>query len=74
MKALAYSHYGPPDVLHFQEIPKPVPGENEILVKIHATTVNRTDDAMIKGIPFFARLITGVFKPKIPPQIFPFII
>ena len=64
MKALVYTHYGSPDVLHFRKVPKPVPAENEILIKIHATTVNRTDNAMIKAKPFFARLITGLIKPK----------
>lgn len=64
MKAVVYTHYGPPDVLQIREVEKPAPGENDILVKVVATTVNRTDNATIQGIPFFARLITGVFRPK----------
>jgi len=64
MKGVIYTHYGLPDVLQIGEIKKPVPKENEVLVKIHATTVNRTDNATVKAIPFFARIITGFFKPK----------
>jgi NADPH:quinone reductase-like Zn-dependent oxidoreductase len=64
MKAIVYTKYGPPDVLQFKEVEKPTPKDNEVLIRIYATTVNRTDCATIKGIPFFARLLTGMFKPK----------
>jgi len=64
MKAVVYTKYGPPDVLQLKEIAKPVPGDNEVLVKVYATTVNRTDCATIRAKPFFARLFTGIFKPK----------
>ncbi len=64
MRAVVYTKYGPPDVLQLKEVEKPVPGDNEILVKVRATTVNRTDNASIKAIPFFARIVTGLFKPK----------
>jgi len=64
MKAVVYNRYGSPDVLQLKDIEKPVPGPNEILVKVHAATVNRTDNATIKAIPFFARIVTGLFKPK----------
>jgi NADPH:quinone reductase-like Zn-dependent oxidoreductase len=64
MKAIVYTQYGSPNVLQFKEIAKPTPGDNEVLVKVHATTVSRTDNATIKAIPFFARVITGLFKPK----------
>lgn len=64
MKAVVYTRYGPPEILQLRDIDKPVPNANEILVKVHAATVNRTDNATIKAIPFFARLITGLFKPK----------
>jgi NADPH:quinone reductase-like Zn-dependent oxidoreductase len=64
MKSVVYTRYGPPDVLQLKEIAKPVPGPKEVLVKVHATTVNRTDNATVKAIPFFARIVTGLFRPK----------
>jgi NADPH:quinone reductase-like Zn-dependent oxidoreductase len=66
MKALVYQHYGSTEVLRLQEVDRPVAGPNEILVRVRATTVNRTDNATVKGIPFFARLLTGLFRPKQP--------
>ena len=64
MKAIVYTKYGPPDVLQLKEVAKPIPKDNEVLVKVYATTVNRTDCATIRAKPFFARLFTGMFKPK----------
>ena len=64
MKALVYTKYGPPDVLRFKEVERPIPKANEVLVKVYATTVNRTDNATIKAIPWFARFWTGIFKPE----------
>jgi NADPH:quinone reductase-like Zn-dependent oxidoreductase len=64
MKAIIYTKYGPPDVLQHKEVEKPAPKDDEVLVKVYATTVNRTDSATIRAIPFFARIITGLFKPK----------
>jgi NADPH:quinone reductase-like Zn-dependent oxidoreductase len=66
MKAIVYTKYGPPDVLQFEEVKKPAPKDNEVLIKIYATTVNRTDCAMIRAEPFIARFFTGIFKPKKP--------
>ena len=64
MKAIVYTKYGPPDVLQLKEIAKPIPRDHEVLIKIHATTVNRTDCATIRARPFFMRIFTGLFKPK----------
>jgi len=64
MKAIVYTEYGPPDVLQLKEVEKPTPRDNEVLVKVHATTVNRTDFATIRAKPFFMRLVTGLSKPK----------
>ncbi|MFC2125010.1 NAD(P)-dependent alcohol dehydrogenase [Bacteroidota bacterium] len=66
MKAYVYQKYGSPDVLEFKELEKPVPGDNEVLIKVFATTVNRTDCATLRAKPFFARVFTGLFKPKNP--------
>jgi len=64
MKAVVCTKYGPPDVLQLKEVEKPVPKDNEVLIRIYATTVNRTDSAILRAKPFFARLFTGMFKPK----------
>lgn len=64
MKAVVYTKYGSPDVLQLKEVEKPVPEDGEVLIKVHATTVNRTDCATIRAIPFFARIITGIFRPR----------
>ena len=64
MKAIVCEKYGPPEVLQFKEVEKPTPKENEVLVKVHATTVNRTDCAILRAKPFFMRFITGILKPN----------
>lgn len=64
MKAIVCTSYGPPDVLQLKEVDTPVPKHDEVQVKIHATTVNRTDTATLRGVPFFVRLFTGLIKPK----------
>ena len=64
MKAIIYTQYGSPDVLQLKEVEKPVPRDDEVLIKVHATTVNRTDCATIRAKPFFMRIVTGLFKPK----------
>ncbi len=64
MKAATRHRYGPPEVLQIRDIEKPVPKENEILVKVHATTVNRTDCGGLTGKPFAIQLFTGLGKPK----------
>lgn len=65
MKVIEYTEYGPPEVLQLKDVEKPVPGDNEVLVKILATTVTATECTFRKGEPYFSRLFTGIKKPKI---------
>lgn len=65
MKAIVYSKYGSPDVLQQMEVPKPIPKDNEVLVKVHATTLNRTDCGFRRPDYFIIRLFNGFFEPKV---------
>ncbi len=64
MKAIVYSKYGPLDNLELKEVEKPVPSDNEVLVKVHAASVNFNSLVFVKGKPFIARLGVGLLKPK----------
>jgi len=65
LKAIVYTNYGPPEVLQLKEVEKPAPRENEVLIKIHATTLNRTDCGFRKPeYPLIIRLMNGLFRPK----------
>lgn len=63
MKAIVYTKYGSPDVLTLQEVPKPVPKADEVLVKIHAASINSWDWDMLRGEPIVIRL-WGLLKPR----------
>jgi NADPH:quinone reductase-like Zn-dependent oxidoreductase len=65
MKAIVYEKYGPPDVLQLKEVPKPVPKEDEVLIKVYAASINAYDWHFLRADPFFIRLmIGGLLKPK----------
>jgi NADPH:quinone reductase-like Zn-dependent oxidoreductase len=66
MKAVVSRSYGPPEGLVIREVERPAPRANEVLVAVHATTVNRTDVATLAGEPVFARLFTGLRRPRHP--------
>jgi NADPH:quinone reductase-like Zn-dependent oxidoreductase len=66
MKAVFYHQYGSPEVLRIKEVEKPSPGDREVLIRIHATTVTAVDSIFRKGSSFFARMATGILRPKIP--------
>ncbi len=64
MKAIVYTKYGPPDVLQLKEVEKPTPKDNEVLIKVHAASINDWDWGLLRGIPFVNRLMAGFPKPK----------
>jgi NADPH:quinone reductase-like Zn-dependent oxidoreductase len=64
VRAVVFDRYGGPEVLHVTDVARPVPADDEILVRVHATTVNRTDCGWRGAKPFFARVFTGVLRPK----------
>ena len=64
MKAVVYEKYGSPEVLELREINKPNSGDDEILVKIHAASIQQTDIRFRTGTPYMARILAGMFKPK----------
>jgi len=66
MRAVIRDSYGPPDVLSLLEVEKPIPKDNEILMKVHSASVNRADSHGLRGTPFMARIILGgLIKPKV---------
>jgi NADPH:quinone reductase-like Zn-dependent oxidoreductase len=65
MKAFVFTKYGPPDVLELREVETPTPKDDEVLIKVHAASVNDWDWCLVRGKPFFIRLLCGLLKPKI---------
>ena len=65
MKAIVYHNYGSPDVLKCEEIEKPTAGDDEVLIKVRAASVNPLDWHFVRGLPYFLRMMAGLRKPKI---------
>lgn len=64
MKAIVYTKYGPPDVLQLQEVEKPAPKDDEVLVRVRAASVNAADVHFLRADPFLIRLTSGLFQPR----------
>src|SRR5690242_5747890 len=64
MKAIVYHKYGSPDVLQLEEVEKPAPGDDEVLIKVSAAAVNAADWRLVRADPFLVRLYNGILKPK----------
>ncbi len=63
MKAIVYHNYGSPSVLQYEEIEKPAAGDNDVLIKVRAASVNPLDCGSLKGVPYIFRIVFGVRKP-----------
>ena len=64
MRAVVHDTYGPPDVLRIEEVPRPEPGESSVVVRVHATTVSRSDTALRAAHPWPSRFVTGLRRPR----------
>ena len=63
MKAVVYTEYGSPEVLQLKQVEKPIPGDDEVLIKVHAASVNSWDWDLLRGVPFVNRIMAGLLKP-----------
>ncbi len=66
MRAIVYDRYGPPDVLALKDVPKPVPADDAVLIRVHATVATPSDCAFRKAEPFIVRFYTGLTRPRNP--------
>ena len=64
MKAIVYEKYGSPDILELKDVEKPTPNENEVLIKVHAASINSWDWDMLTGRPLEYRLLSGLLTNK----------
>src|SRR5579884_2587383 len=65
MKAVVYHEYGSPDVLRCEDVPKPMPADGEVLIRVRAASVNPLDWHFLRGLPYPLRLMAGIRRPKI---------
>jgi len=66
MKAIVYHTYGSPAILKLEEVEKPVPNDDEVLVKVYAASVNAADWHLLRAKPFLVRLMAGAVLPSMP--------
>lgn len=66
MRAIVYTKYGPPEVAKLVDVPKPIPNDSEVLIKVYASTVNRTDAGFRSAEYFISRFWSGLLRPKFP--------
>jgi NADPH:quinone reductase-like Zn-dependent oxidoreductase len=64
MRAVVHDRYGPPEVLRLEDVERPVPKDDEVFIKVHATAVNRTDTGLRSAEYFISRFLTGLLRPK----------
>src|SRR6187200_963477 len=64
MRAVVYDQYGPPEVQRLEEVDRPVPADDELLVRVHATSVTRTDAGLRSAELVISRFVTGIVRPK----------
>jgi NADPH:quinone reductase-like Zn-dependent oxidoreductase len=64
MKAIVFEQYGSPDCLKFEDIPKPVPGTDDVLIRVHAASINEWDWGILKRTPFASRITAGLIRPR----------
>ena len=64
MRAAIHDRYGPPEVLRIEEVADPAPGPGELLVRVHRSSVNRTDSGFRKADPFIVRFFAGIRRPR----------
>ena len=64
MRAVVYERYGPPEVQRLEEVDRPKPADDELLVRVHATSVTRTDAGLRSAEIFISRFVTGVTRPR----------
>src|SRR5438105_800849 len=63
MKAIVYHAYGSPGVLRYEDVEKPAPAADEVLIRVHAASVNPLDWHFMRGMPYFVRIMAGLRKP-----------
>jgi len=66
LKAILYYNYGSPDVLQLEDVEKPTPNDDQVLIKVHAASINSADHRSVRAMPFLVRMSNGLLKPKNP--------